>query len=84
MANHNETFRRRVQQILNAWLEQLAACLAQAQKAGEVGVTLDARALAEFCLISWEGAMQRARTLQSITPVELFFKIIFDNFLAGI
>jgi TetR/AcrR family transcriptional repressor of nem operon len=81
MANHNETFRRRVEQLLAHWQEKIAACLAQAQAAGELRRDQDPSTLAEFCLISWEGAVLRARTLQSQAPVELFFEMIFGSFL---
>ena len=69
--------------ILAGWLDQLAACLVQAQENGEVASSLDARSLAEFCLVSWEGAVQRAKTVQSITPLDLFFKVVFDNLLTA-
>jgi TetR/AcrR family transcriptional regulator, transcriptional repressor for nem operon len=81
MATHNETFRCRVEKVLAGWLEQLTGCLAAAQRAGEIGPDRDARTLAEFCLISWEGAVQRARTVQSTAPLDLFFRVIFETFL---
>jgi TetR/AcrR family transcriptional repressor of nem operon len=81
MATHNETFRCRVEKVLAGWLEQLTGCLAAAQQAGEIGPDRDARTLAEFCLISWEGAVQRARTVQSTAPLDLFFRVIFETFL---
>jgi TetR/AcrR family transcriptional regulator, transcriptional repressor for nem operon len=81
MATHNETFRRRVEQVLAGWQEELTACLVEAQAAGELGTGHDARTLAEFCLLSWEGAAQRARTVQSTAPLDLFFRVIFETFL---
>jgi TetR/AcrR family transcriptional repressor of nem operon len=81
MATHNETFRLRVEKLLAAWQERVAACLVQAQQAGEIGADKDPAALAEFCLISWEGAVQRARTVQSTAPLDLFFKVIFGTCL---
>jgi TetR/AcrR family transcriptional repressor of nem operon len=81
MAAHNEAFRQRVQEILADWLEQLTDCLIEAQKAGALRVDLDARSLAEFCLISWEGAVQRTKTVQSSAPLDLFFQVIFGNLL---
>ena len=81
MATHNETFRLRVEKLLAAWQERVTACLVQAQQAGEIGADKDPAALAEFCLISWEGAVQRARTVQSTAPLDLFFKVIFGTCL---
>jgi TetR/AcrR family transcriptional regulator, transcriptional repressor for nem operon len=81
MATHNATFRRRVEQVLADWQEQVTRCLVEAQRAGELDPDRDARTLAEFCLISWEGAAQRARTIQSTAPLDLFFRVTFDTFL---
>jgi TetR/AcrR family transcriptional repressor of nem operon len=81
MATHNETFRCRVERILADWQEQLTGCLTEAQRVGEIAPDRDARTLAEFCLISWEGAVQRARTIQDTTPLDLFFRVIFETFL---
>jgi TetR/AcrR family transcriptional regulator, transcriptional repressor for nem operon len=81
MASHNETFRCRVENLLTRWQRDIAACLNEAQQNGEIATDRDANILAEFCLISWEGAVQRARTLQSPAPVDLFFEIIFGSFL---
>jgi TetR/AcrR family transcriptional repressor of nem operon len=81
MATHNETFRRRVEKVLAGWQEQLTRCLVEAQRAGEIDPNRDARTLAEFCLISWEGAIQRARTIQNTAPLDVFFRVIFESFL---
>jgi TetR/AcrR family transcriptional regulator, transcriptional repressor for nem operon len=81
MATHNETFRCRVERVLTDWQEQLTACLTEAQRAGEIGPDRDPRTLAEFCLISWEGAVQRARTIQNTAPLDLFFRVTFESFL---
>jgi len=81
MATHNETFRCRVEKVLAAWQEQLTGCLVAAQRAGELDPKRDARTLAEFCLISWEGAVQRARTTQNTAPLDLFFRVVFESFL---
>ena len=81
MATHNETFRCRVEKVLADWQQQLTDCLVAAQQAGEIASDRDARTLAEFCLISWEGAVQRARTIQNTAPLDLFFRVVFESFL---
>ena len=81
MATHNETFRQRVEKLLAAWQQRVTDCLVQARQLGEIGAEQDPAALAEFCLISWEGAVQRARTVQSTTPLDLFFGVIFGGLL---
>lgn len=81
MATHNETFRCRVEKILADWQDQLTGCLVAAQKSGELNPNRDPHTLAEFCLIAWEGAVQRARTIQDTAPMDLFFRVIFESFL---
>jgi TetR/AcrR family transcriptional regulator, transcriptional repressor for nem operon len=81
MATHNETFRCRVEKVLADWQKQLTGCLVEAQRAGEICPDRDARTLAEFCLIAWEGAAQRARTMQNTAPLDLFFRVVFESFL---
>jgi TetR/AcrR family transcriptional repressor of nem operon len=81
MAAHNETFRCRVERLLAGWQRRLTDCLDRARQAGEIAADRDPAAMAEFCLISWEGAVQRARTVQSTTPLDLFFRVIFGTFL---
>ena len=81
MATHNETFRLRVEKLLAAWQQRVTDCLIQARQLGEIAAEEDPAALAEFCLISWEGAVQRARTVQSTTPLDLFFRVIFESVL---
>ena len=81
MATHNETFRCRVEKVLADWQERLTGCLVAAQQAGEIDPGRDARTLAEFCLIAWEGAVQRARTVQNTAPLDLFFRVVFESFL---
>jgi TetR/AcrR family transcriptional repressor of nem operon len=81
MATHNETFRLRVEKLLAAWQQRVTDCLVQARQLGEIAAEEDPAALAEFCLISWEGAVQRARTVQSTTPLDLFFRVIFESVL---
>ncbi|MGP0068662.1 MAG: TetR family transcriptional regulator C-terminal domain-containing protein [Isosphaeraceae bacterium] len=81
MATHNETFRQRVEELLAGWQKRLNDCLVQAQRSGEIAADRDPASLAEFALISWEGAVQRARTVQSTTPLDLFFRVVFGNVL---
>jgi TetR/AcrR family transcriptional repressor of nem operon len=81
MAAQNETFRGRINEILDAWRDRLADCLAQAQQAGEIRTGLEPGMLAEFCVSAWQGALLRGKTQRSTAPLDLFFTAVLDRFL---
>ncbi len=81
MADHSETFRARLEEIFESWVDRYAACLSQAQAAGEVPLDLDARELAEFMLNGWQGAMLRAKTMRSVAPLRTFLEVLFGQIL---
>src|SRR5262249_16848782 len=53
----SKLLRRRLQEIFKEWRAPFAACIADAQAAGEIEPTFDPLDLAEFLLASWEGAI---------------------------
>jgi TetR/AcrR family transcriptional regulator, transcriptional repressor for nem operon len=81
MASQSETFRQRLEAVFEGWRERFAACIEQAQRAGEVAAHLDPHVLAEFLLNSWEGAVLRAKTMRSAEPLRAFLTIVFDSLL---
>jgi TetR/AcrR family transcriptional regulator, transcriptional repressor for nem operon len=81
LADQNETFRARLEEIFQGWRERYAECLKIAQDAGEIPPDLDVRDLAEFCLSSWQGAILRAKAARSIAPVRTFIDILFGYVL---
>ncbi|NGM86489.1 TetR family transcriptional regulator [Parapusillimonas sp. SGNA-6] len=72
LAGLNEAFRERLEQVLRSWEAQTAACLRQAQEAGELASGADAGQLAEFFWIGWEGAILRAKLTRSAEPMHRF------------
>ena len=78
MADQSELFRTRVGQIFRRRVDRYAACLKEAQDAGEISTELDVRELAEFWLNSWQGAVLRAKTLRDIGPLKTFVKVMFN------
>ncbi len=78
MAGQSDTFRSRLDEILDQWRERFAQCLKQAQVEGELCDQWDVRMLANYCLDSWEGAILRAKVTQSIEPLQTFMTILFD------
>ncbi len=77
MADQNERFRARLDEIFDDWRKLLAGCLAEAQTAKELDSRLDAEALASFILSGWEGAILRAKVMKSPQPLQDFIEILF-------
>jgi len=65
-------FRERLDAILQGWQARVARCLRAGQDEGSVPAELDAEQLAEFFWIAWEGAVLRARLVQSDRPLATF------------
>jgi len=77
MAEQSEVFRSRLNEIFTGWVDRYAACLQEAQTAGEIPDDLNVREYAEFWLNSWQGAVLRAKTIRSTSPLRTFQKVIF-------
>lgn len=81
MAAQSEVFRTRLEEIFEEWVDRYAACLQEAQDAGEIAPHLDPRVLAEFWLNGWQGAVLRAKTTRSTAPLRNFLNIMFGSLL---
>ncbi len=77
MADQNEAFRARLEEIFLGWGERFAICIGQAQLAGEIPHEIDAREFADFWLNSWQGSVLRAKTLRSTAPLKTFLNVMF-------
>jgi TetR/AcrR family transcriptional repressor of nem operon len=75
-----ESFRAQLEQVFLDWQARTAACLAEAQRAGEIAHHHDCAALAEFFWIGWEGAVLRAKLPRSAAPLQAcaggFFQLL--------
>ena len=69
----------RSKEIFAQWRAPFAACIAEAQAAGEIATTFTADDLAEFLLASWEGAILRMKVERSAAPLERFKTIAFNT-----
>lgn len=69
-----EGFREQLESVLCAWQARLAACLRAAQQDGSLAATVDCDELAAFFWIGWEGAVLRARLVQSDAPLATFIR----------
>ena len=76
---HSEMLRSRLVEIFAQWRAPFAACIAEAQAAGEIATAFTADDLAEFLLASWEGAILRMKVERSAAPLERFKTIAFDT-----
>ena len=81
MADQSEVFRARLEEIFESWVDRYALCLKQAQEAGEIDADLDVHELAEFWLNSWQGAILRAKSMRSATPLRTFLTVMFGTLL---
>ena len=72
-------FRERLNAILVGWQARVACCLREAQSAGTIPATLDVEQLAEFFWIAWEGAVLRARLVQSDRPLVTFIEAYLSS-----
>jgi len=81
MADQSEAFRSRLEEIFESWVHRYAACLKQAQEAGEISPDMDVHELAEFWLNGWQGSILRAKTMRSAAPLRTFLGVMFGNIL---
>ncbi len=81
MADQNERFRARLDAIFHAWRERFAACLREAQAAGELAAGADPEVVAGFILSGWEGAILRTKVMKSPQPMEDFIAVLFASVL---
>ncbi len=76
---HSEKIRQRLLEIFAEWREPFAACIAEAQAAGEIERAFSATDLAEFLLASWHGAILRMKVERNAAPLERFKRIAFTT-----
>lgn len=81
LADQNETFRLKIDEVMGLWSDDIAACLAAAQQAGQINPDLDVNELAAFCYNSWQGAMLRMKVTKSLTPLRQFTDMLFNVIL---
>ncbi|MCP4791234.1 MAG: TetR family transcriptional regulator [Gammaproteobacteria bacterium] len=77
LATSHPVLRKQLEAVFVDWQQRVAQCLKEAQDAGQVPVSLDCLAWAEFFWIGWEGAVLRAKLGQSLAPIDLFANMYF-------
>jgi TetR/AcrR family transcriptional repressor of nem operon len=78
-ATQSESLRQRLEAIFQEWRGPFAACIAEAQSAGEIDSTFAPVDLAEFLLASWEGAILRMKVERSPAALDRFKNIVFQT-----
>lgn len=73
-------FREHLESIFQSWQSRLGHCFEAAKKAGELPASADCSELAGYFWIGWEGAVLRARLVQSDAPLNTFIA----GFLRGL
>ncbi len=81
LADQNERFRARLDEIFASWKERFTACLREAQAAGELAPSADPSVIAGFLLSGWEGAILRAKVQKSPLPLRDFIDTLFATVL---
>jgi TetR/AcrR family transcriptional repressor of nem operon len=82
LSNQSPLIRERVDKAFAAWCDEVARVIGEAQKAGAISGDLSAKALAEFVIHAWEGAMLRAKVDKDGAPLDQFLKVTFAKLLA--
>ena len=80
-APQSEMLRTRLAEIFAEWRLPFAACIAEAQGAGEIAKTFASEDLADVLLSSWEGAILRMKVERNAEPLERFKRIVFATVL---
>ena len=81
LADQSRPIRDRLASTFAAWSRPIETCIREAQKAGEISRDGEPRALAEFLLNSFEGAMLRTRVEKDSSPLDHFMTVIFSRVL---
>lgn len=82
MADQNERFRARLDEIFAGWKQLFAACLHEAQQTGALRADCECDVMASFILSGWEGAILRAKVMKSPQPLHDFIQILFAQALS--
>ncbi|MCW8834063.1 MAG: TetR/AcrR family transcriptional regulator [Colwellia sp.] len=75
-----DTYRQQLIDILLSWQQTLARCLKEAQEQGEIAADANCDLLAECFWVGWEGAVSRAKLVQSAQPLENYL----NYFITGL
>jgi TetR/AcrR family transcriptional repressor of nem operon len=81
MADQSEILRHRLSEIAAYSRDVIAACIAEGQALGEIPKRFDKYELAEFFMSGMKGALYRSKLLKNSEPMQVFSRLMFDDFL---
>ena len=67
-----DSYRLVLQNIFAVWESKMQVCLEAAQQQGYIKQDINCVQQAEYFWIGWEGAVMRARLVQSVQPLDLY------------
>jgi TetR/AcrR family transcriptional repressor of nem operon len=77
LSDHSPVIAAQLSAIFANWSQRVAACIREAQAAGEITSDADPELLAAFVLNAWEGAVLRARIEKGDRPLRQFVDTLF-------
>jgi TetR/AcrR family transcriptional regulator, transcriptional repressor for nem operon len=77
-----DVLRDKLNGVLDEWRAPVTACIAEAQKRGDLAPAPDADTLARFVIDAWQGAMIRTKVSRDMEPLETFRSVVFGGVLA--
>lgn len=83
MADQNELFRNRLNEIICRRRDTFARVLQEAKDAGELKSDINALDAAEFFLCGFEGAIMRSKVRKDTEPLRVFKRLYFERVLVG-
>lgn len=78
-----DSYRLVLQNIFAVWQAKIAACLETAKQQGDIQADIDCAQQAEYFWIGWEGAVMRARLVQSVQPLDLYIAMFIASIIAS-
>jgi TetR/AcrR family transcriptional regulator, transcriptional repressor for nem operon len=81
MGDRNPAFRKKLNQVFIDIKKIMAAHLDQARKLGKVPDSIDIEETTDFILNSWEGTLMQMKVSRSMTPYQIFDRMVFERIL---
>jgi len=81
LSEGDEALREALDEGFKAWSREVAAQLREAQSDGSLSKKHDADRLGRYLVNAWQGAVGRAKLVQSRKPLDEFFAVTFDSLL---
>jgi TetR/AcrR family transcriptional repressor of nem operon len=74
-----DSYRLVLQNIFAVWESKMQVCLETAQQQGDIKQDINCAQQAEYFWIGWEGAVMRARLVESVQPLDLYIAMFIAS-----